>query len=268
MKKFSKIMESTVSISDSEVAISIAGLWNFLVYDLGMRKIVDDMLSPYSDVINFNSDDNYQYPLSLLFNTGKFPDIKLYGDKYWSPKINKINQVRVNGLWHPVNKLNTNPFDQADLLVDILKNMNKLDEVKNIVGNTRALKIYLRDFFNQNDIPSLMKQFGLKLSNYTTHNRTNSAIGEKAESEVADYLENQGYEVLYRGGDGDPIDMAYGCDIIISKDNKIETVQVKTKEISAIEASKKSNYSSIDLFYWSDNGNVGRVGGEDVSTLF
>jgi hypothetical protein len=113
-----------------------------------------------------------------------------------------------------------------------------------------------------------MKQFGLKLSNYTTHNRTNSSIGEKAESEVADYLENQGYEVLYRGGDGDPIDMAYGCDIIISKDNKIETVQVKTKEISAIEASKKSNYSSIDLFYWSDNGNVGRVGGEDVSTLF
>jgi hypothetical protein len=146
--------------------------------------------------------------------------------------------------------------------------MSKLDEVKNIVGNKRALKIYLRDFFNQNDIPSLMKQFGLKLSNYTTHNRTNSSIGEKAESEVADYLENQGYEVLYRGGDGDPIDMAYGCDIIISKDNKIETVQVKTKEISAIEASKKSNYSSIDLFYWSDNGNVGRVGGEDVSTLF
>jgi hypothetical protein len=62
--------------------------------------------------------------------------------------------------------------------------------------------------------------------------------------------------------------MAYGCDLIISKDDKIETVQVKTKEISAIEASKKSNYSSIDLFYWSDNGNVGRVGGEDVSTLF
>ena len=76
------------------------------------------------------------------------------------------------------------------------------------------------------------------------------------------------YEILYRGGDGDPIDMAYGCDLIISKDDKIETVQVKTKEISAIEASKNSNYSSIDLFYWSDNGNVGRVGGEDVSTLF
>ena len=259
-------MESTVS--DSEAMRSIASLWNFLVYDLGMRKIVDDMLNPYSELINFNNDTNYQYPLSLLFKTGKFPDIKLYGDKYWSPKINKINQVRVNGVWHPVNKLNTNPFDQSELLVDILRNMNRLDEVKDIVNNKRELKIYLRDFFNQNDIPSLIKQFGLKLSNYTTHNRTNSAIGEKSESEVAEYLENQGYEVLYRGGDGDPIDMAYGCDIIVSKNGKVETVQVKTKEISAIDASKKSNYSSIDLFYWSEGGNVGCVGGEDVSSLF
>jgi hypothetical protein len=72
-------MESVVS--DSEVSRSIAGLWNFLVYDLGMRKIVDDMLNPYSELINFNNDTNYQYPLSLLFKTGKF---KLLNDSITS----------------------------------------------------------------------------------------------------------------------------------------------------------------------------------------
>lgn len=267
MKKFSIILESVVS--DSEVLKSIAHLWNFLVYDLGMRDIIENMLEPYSETINFNSLPEYQLPLSLLYQTGKFPDIRLYSSgKYWSPKINQINQVRVKGIWHPVNKLNTNPFDQAELLVDIFRNLGNLDEVRLLVKNRHLLKNFLIKFFSENSIPDLMKQFGLKLSNYTSHNRINSAVGEQAESEVCDYLESKGYQVLYRGGDGDPIDMSYGCDIIVSKNGKIETVQVKTKQISAEEASKKSNYSQIDLFYWSDNGNVGCVGGEDVSTLF
>jgi hypothetical protein len=44
------------------------------------------------------------------------------------------------------------------------------------------------------------------------------------------------------------------------------TIQVKLKEFSAVKASKKSNYSAIDLFYWSENGSIGCVG--DVISLF
>lgn len=267
MKKFSKILESTVS--DSEVVKSIAYLWNFLIYDLGMRDIVEGMLEPYSQTINFNSIPEYQLPLSLLYQTGKFPDIRLYeSGRYWSPKLNNIKQIRVNDVWHPVNKLNTNTFDQAELLVDIFRNLDILDNVKSLINNKYQLKKFLSKFFAENSIPDLMKKFGLRLSKYVTHNRINSAVGEQAESEVCEYLETKGYQILYRGGDGDPIDMTYGCDIIVSKDNQIQTVQVKTKKISAVEASTKSHYSQIDLFYWSESGNVGCVGGEDASTLF
>ena len=123
------------------------------------------------------------------------------------------------------------------------------------------------------NIGDLLKIYGLKLSNYVSHNRENSAVGEKAETEVAEYLSEKGYKILYSGGDGDPIDMSYGCDLIVAKpgdenETRPLTIQVKLKELSAVKASKKSNYSSIDLFYWSDGGNVGCVGGEDVGSLF
>lgn len=267
MKKFSIVSESVVT--DSEVVKAIARLWDFLIYELGMRDIIENMLEPYSQTINFNSIPQYQLPLSLLYQTGKFPDIKLYeSGRYWSPRINKIKQVRINGLWHPVNKLNTNTFDQAEILVDIFRNLGSLDSVKKIISNKYQLKKFLKKFFSENSIPDLMKRFGLKLAKYVTHNRINSGIGEQAESDICSYLETSGYEILYRGGDGDPIDMTYGCDIIVSKDNQIQTVQVKTKKISAVEASTKSYYSQIDLFYWSEGGNIGCVGGEDASTLF
>ena len=97
MKKFSKIMESVVP--DSDVIKSIALLWDFLIYDIGMRKIIEDLLKPYSQEYNFNLDDKYQYPLSLLYKTGKFTDIILYDNgRYWSPKINltQIHLTRLN----------------------------------------------------------------------------------------------------------------------------------------------------------------------------
>ena len=269
MKKFSKIMESTVI--DSEVVKSIALLWDFLIYEVGMRKIIDDLLKPFSQEYNFNLDNKYQYPLSLLYKTGKFPDIRLFDNgRYWSPKL-KLYQIRVKGVWHPVNKLNTNTFDQAELLVDIFRNMEILEEVKSLIDDKKQLGDYIKNFVNSNNIGDLLKTYGLKLSNYVSHNRQNSAVGEKAEQEVADYLSNQGYKILYSGGDGDPIDMTYGCDLIVSKpededETRPLTIQVKLKEFSAIKASKKSNYSGIDLFYWSENGSIGCVG--DAISLF
>ena len=146
MKKFSKIMESVVP--DSDVVKSIALLWDFLIYDIGMRKIIEDLLKPYSQEYNFNLYDKYQYPLSLLYKTGKFTDIRLYDNgRYWSTKI-KLYQIRVKDVWHPVNKLNTNPFDQAELLVDIFRNMGILEEVKNLISNKKELGIYIKNFVN------------------------------------------------------------------------------------------------------------------------
>jgi len=260
MKKFSRILESFVS--DRSVIDSIGYLGNYLIYGLGMRDIVTNYLKPYSKFYDFNN--THQYPLSLLYQTGKFSDIKLLGDKYYTNNL-IIEQVRVNGKWHPVNKLNTNSLDQAVVLFDLFKVTGVLEEVKQNLYPQTKLKSWLSKFFKENDVLGLIIENGIKLSKYTTYNRKFSEIGDKAESDVASHLESKGYEILYRGGDGDPIDMKYGIDLIVSKDDKILLVQVKSKEKNAIKASTNSQYRFIDLFFWSDGG-VGSVG--DQTSLF
>jgi len=261
MKKFSIILESFVS--DKSVIDSIGYLGNYLIYGLGMRDIVMNYLKPYSKFYDFN--DTHQYPLELLYKTGKFSDIKLLGDKYYTNNL-IIEQVRVNGKWHPVNKLNTNSLDQAVVLFDLFKVLGVLEDVKQNLYPQTKLKSWLSNFFKENDVLGLIIKNGIKLSQYTSYNRKFSEIGDKAESNVASYLESKGYEILYRGGDGDPVDMRYGIDLIVSKDDKILLVQVKSKEKNAIKASTNSQYRFIDLFFWSDGGSVGLVG--DQTSLF
>lgn len=261
MKKFSIILESFVS--DQRVIDSMGYLGNYLIYNLGMRDIVMKYLEPYSKFYDFN--DACQYPLELLYKTGKFSDIKLLGNKYYTKNL-IIEQVRVNNKWHPVNKLNTNSLDQAVVLFDLFKILGVLDEVKQNLYPQTKLKNWLSKFFKENDVLGLIIENGIKLSQYTTYNRKFSEIGEKAESDVASHLQSKGYTVLYQGGDGDPIDMKYGIDLIVSKDDKILLIQVKSKEKNAIKASNSSQYRFIDLFYWSDNGSVGSVG--DQTSLF
>lgn len=257
MNKFSKILESVVL--DSEIVESIGKLdsFKFITYTLGMRKIVEKYLEPYFTEVNFNNEKKYQLPLSLLYSTGNFPEIKKYGSGYWSHKL-KISLVIVNGNWHPINKLNTNSFDQAEIVVELVKREGLIEDLKNVSKNQNELKNWLISFFNNNDILSLIKKHKLKLSGFIKYNRKLSEIGDKAETEVASHLESKGYNVLYRGGDGDPIDMAFGCDLIVSKDDKVFTVQIKRTRKQCMKAAS-SGYKSIDLFYWSDGKNIGSI---------
>ncbi len=261
MKKFSKLLESHVS--DKSVVDSIGYLGNFLIYGLGMREIVTNYLKPYSKFYDFN--ESSQYPLSLLYKTGKFSDIKLLGDKYYTENL-VIEQVRVNDKWHPVNKLNTNSLDQAAVLFDLFKLIGVLDEVKENLYPQTKLKSWLSKFFKENDVLGLIIKNGIKLSQYTKFNRMFSEIGDRAESNVASHLESKGFQVLYRGGDGDPVDMKYGVDLIVSKDDKILLVQVKSKKANAIKASTNSQYRFIDMFFWAEGSSVGSVG--DQLSLF
>jgi hypothetical protein len=65
--------------------------------------------------------------------------------------------------------------------------------------------------------------------NYTNNITRNSKIGEDNENKIKSKLEKNGFEILYQGGDGDFIDMIFGADLIISReDYGILLVQVKT----------------------------------------
>lgn len=258
MNKFSLIQESVVLDKNLILKIGELDYYRFLPYTLKLRQVVEKILQPFSTEVNFNNDRKYQKPLNLLYSTGKYPEIKKYDTKFWSHKL-KMNLVLIGGNWHPVNKLNTNSFDQAELLCDLITKEGLIDDIKKTYENESDMKSWLIKFCSENDIESLIKKHNLILQDYTKYNRLLSEYGDKAESEVASYLENDGYSILYRGGDGDPTDMVFGVDLIISKSDIIQTVQVKRTKSQALKASQNKNYSRIDLFFYSQSGNIGSI---------
>lgn len=258
MKKFSAIVESTAY--DENLVRLIGGLDNyrFVIYTLGMKNIVETYLNPHEEVINFNTDEKYQEPLSWLHSTGKYPEIIYYRPNFWTKKLTSKRLVLVRGKWHPINKLNTNSFDQAELLLDLIRLEGHLESIKTASKNINFLKSLLIEFVSNNDILGLVKKHGLRLSNYLNHIRRHSELGEIAESTIAKLLEDNNYQI-YRGGDGDPIDMSFGIDIIAKKGDDVFTIQVKRTMSQASSASSQERYKRIDYFYYADNGNVGFI---------
>ena len=130
------------------------------------------------------------------------------------------------------------------------------------------------EYNNSVDLYTLIKS-NLDFKNYVSWNRNNSAAGEIAEDKVRQMLESKGCKTLYQGGDGDFIDMIYGIDLIVSKNNKIYTVQVKNKEDGAKKAIDKSiggqnAYSNIDWFCSPTDSGIkiftkGNLNGKDIS---
>jgi len=258
MNKFSKIIESVVY--DSDLVKLIGGLddFKFVTYNLGMRDVIDEYLLPYKQEINFNNDPKYQQPLSILYASGKYPEIANYSGKYWSRKL-ILSLIFVKGNWHPVNKLNTNSFDQAEIIVELVKKEGLIENLIQSSSDINNLKNWLIDFCKTNDILQLIKKHNLKLAGFVKNNRALSERGENAEAEVCEYLINNGYKILYTGGDGDPIDMSFGIDIIAEKAGIISTIQVKRSQSQAINASNEKRYNRIDLFFYSDNGTTGYI---------
>lgn len=233
----------------------------FIVYKLKMRMIVDRLLSEMAATKDYNS--MYQNALSLLSKTGKFDDIKGSDGSFYTNKLSNLSLVTDDeGRWNPVNKLNTNYIDLSDLLIDVIDLSGKLSELSSIFGllptgisqranYTNEMKSWLENFVNSNDIYSIIISNSIDIRNYTKAIKRNSAIGESAEYKIAELIKNKGLNILYQGGDGDFIDMIYGCDLIVGnpKNDKIYTVQVKSKSENAKKAfDDRGKYPGIDWF--------------------
>ena len=271
MKKYSElILESLLARPSFVYKLGMSR--DFITYKCGMYEAINKLVSENSTPKNFNTD--YQKGLSLLYKTGKYSDIKDNGGIYNTFKLNNLNKVLDSaGKWHPVNKLNTNSFDQAELLYDLYKSIGVYDEVGSI-QNEDDLKKWVMEYNSSVDLYTLIKN-NVDFKNYTSWNRKNSVAGEIAEDKVRQMLESKGCQVLYQGGDGDFIDMIYGVDLIVSKNDKIYTVQVKNKEGNAKEAIDKSiggqnAYSNIDWFCSPTDSGIkiftkGNLNGKDIS---
>lgn len=241
MKKFTSLFEST-SEERSLLFDKISNLKNWLYQSngLGMMSIIDDIFEEngYCQKITMKEVAQFEYGLDILKKTSMSLD---YINQQLSRKLpgGILNAKLVkdkNGDWDYVNKLNTNYSDLSDLLTElIMRGMHSNPErgkaiydsiINNPTDGLLALKPHLKKL--------IVKYFiengnGLDdFKSFTKFSRKMSNIGELCETKITDKLASNGFEIKYRGGNGDFIDMLFGTDIIVYRDDfGFKTIQVK-----------------------------------------
>lgn len=207
--------------------IASTGSWLHDDKGLGMKSIIMDTLKPL--YVEYDEDEKNKFTKGarILKKIDKIDEglFNWFIKKY----VDENTVVKVNGKWHSVNKLNTNHKDLSEFLTDlIIKNGDRnlisqiiQDPKKTLTSIQNQLPTFIADHFeNKQDI-----------FDYTKNTAYTSRIGEQAEELVKNKLEEMGFTVVYQGGDGDPIDMIFGTDLIVGRpDLRYKTVQVKRNE--------------------------------------
>ena len=157
-----------------------------------------------------------------------------------------------NNNWSYINKLNTNYSDLAVFICDLLEECTNKDI--NIIY--KGIKSIPNPDLNNlaeimNMVPDHTEYIWNKfLSNpdkYTQNTRKNTQEGDIIEDCAVKFYEDDGWEIIHRGGNGNIIDMKLGVDIIVKKDDDYRFVQVKkVPSISEVEIDSK--------FYTQVNG--------------
>jgi len=220
-------------------------LGSFLYRDLGLKDIIDQKREIMGQVEDLN--DKYQEPLEILYNTGKFKEIKKEGDKYYLPILgNRVTVYDEKGEWSYVNKLNTNYADLAELLTELFIRGGIVSKLSH--KNTLGLKTYLNSIKGKL-INVLDKYFQLdEYKEFVRNTKFLSFKGEKAEEDVKKVLEKFGMGTLYAGGHGDFIDMIFGVDLIMDYKGNTYLIQVKSTEDQALKSSGYERYDKLDYF--------------------
>jgi hypothetical protein len=235
----------------NQLCKKISGLRAWLHRDLGMRKVIDDMLKDLKVVQDMT--EKYQEPLKILHNTGKYPEIKEVNGTYTHKRLVDAGLVlNDEGEYDYVNKLNTNYSDLAELITELLVKGGKVEALVN--KNELGIKKYLENikpvlfrlvskYFKPEDLKTFVRNtVGL------------TQMGDEAEDYAGEVLERYGMNQLYQGGNGDFIDMMFGADLIMNFEGRTITCQVKSSERQAVNASKSNQYKKIDYFISPQNG--------------
>jgi len=161
---------------------------------------------------------------------------------------NVINNklVYLNGEWQPINKLNTNYYDLAELLTELIyKNKNNTtfqaiikDPKTTLMRMKSELEKMIEDYF---DDPMM-------LLDYTKNIQRTTQQGESAERRVKEHLQDNDFKVEYEGGNGDLIDMVFGTDLIMSHPK----FGVKTIQVKANEKAYDQDYKYVDWIIIAD----------------
>jgi hypothetical protein len=86
--------------------------------------------------------------------------------------------------------------------------------------------------------------------NFTKYTTKFSKLGDEMESAVASAFEKIGYKVLYRGGNGNFIDMNFFVDLIMGRGKDAITIQVKSSESDAKRFESKKYKEAVDYLVY------------------
>ena len=239
------------NIEEKKLCWKLNGFKSWLVRDLGLRSVIDDLLK---DVRTYNDyTDKYQPVLKVLHDTGKYDNIIKVGGKYTNRGLhNKGLVFDENGEYDYVNKLNTNYSDLAELLTSAIIKAGKLDNVKDL--SSVELKDYLMR--RKSNVKGLID--GVMTTNdirsFVRNTKNNTKRGDDAEDYACEVMMKFGMKKIYQGGNGDFIDMIFGVDLIMKHKERVITCQVKSYESLAKRSITNPYYKRIDYFISPING--------------
>lgn len=209
---------------------------------LGLKRIINAKIEKLESEIPDQYKEQFEKGANLLRSIGKITDEEL--ENFMTNKVNNNKLVYFDGVWQPVNKLNTNYADLAELLTDMIYRGGQKAKptIQHVISNPEEgllkIKPYLVRLFNE------YFKNSEELNDYTKNIKRTSAVGEEAENKVKGVLEKLGFKSEYEGGNGDLIDMVFGTDLIMSSpEHGTKTIQVKNNEYSW---NKKDKYKYVD----------------------
>jgi hypothetical protein len=198
---------------------------------LNLRRDIASYLNDLYTNIPQEDLDKFMKGVEFIKQTGKYSDDEIEKNV---ERIKNSKLIYIDGEWHYVNKLNTNYSDTSELLTTIIEKMGKMDEVYNWLikdPNPERVKNFLLKSIKPNISNFLNTTFKDKIEilQFTRNSKNNTEIGDAAESKIESILEKNGFTILYRGGNGDLVDMIFGADIIAERfDKGIVLIQVKS----------------------------------------
>jgi hypothetical protein len=207
--------------------IASTGSWLYDDKGLRMKSIIMDTLKPLYSEYDEEEKKKFTKGARILKKIDKIDEglFNWFIQKY----VNQNTIVKVNGKWHPVNKLNTNHRDLSEFLTDLITKTDNRNLISQIIQDPKKGLNSIKS-----ELPTLIGDHfedTQDIFDYTKNTNFTSRIGEEAEESVKNKLEEMGFTVVYQGGDGDIIDMIFGTDLIVGRpDLRYKTVQVKRNE--------------------------------------
>jgi hypothetical protein len=227
-----------------QVCKRIASLKSWLHKDdgLGMKAIINDKLTDLKTDVPDNLKEKFINAANLLEKLGKITERQK--NNFINNRVIGAKLIYVDGEWQPANKLNTNYSDLAELITDLLYRGgdNARPFIDGIIVDPKSGLLSLKKY-----LPRLVGRYfedSKELLGYTKNIQRSSDIGEVAENEVKSKLEEMGFVSEYTGGNGDLIDMVFGTDLIMSRDDVgTKTIQVKNSEWAW---DRNEDYNNVD----------------------